>query len=292
MAASAMLFALMNFCARLASASASWASVGAVRAVVGALVAVAVARVTGASLAATDRRAIFWRSVFGTGAMVSTFYALSSRTLALGDTVTLLNLTPVFLAVLAPLFLRERTTAGVAAAIAVSLAGVVLVVKPAFVFGAGAHVLPGSAGAGPSAHTTAAVAALAAALTSIAMMLLRRVGQSESAEAIALHFSLFAAGTLTLLSLFDPRLPSGRDFLLMVVAGLCAGLGQLAMTRAYTLERAARVSGMSYLAVVASAVLGAIALGEVPTVTALVGMVLVIGGGLLVTFTRDTRAGP
>ena len=49
--------------------------------------------------------------------MAATFYALSSRTLPLGDTVTLLNLTPIFLAVLAPIFLREPTGRAVALAL-------------------------------------------------------------------------------------------------------------------------------------------------------------------------------
>src|SRR5262245_21763343 len=98
----------MNFFARLASSSANWASVGAVRAFIGAAVAVAVARIRGSSLHVTDKRTLFWRSLFGTGAMLSVFYVLSSRTVSLGDTVTLLNLTPVFLSMLAPIVLKER----------------------------------------------------------------------------------------------------------------------------------------------------------------------------------------
>ncbi len=277
MAASATLFAFMNFFAKLASSSASWASVGAVRALIGAIVAIAVARARGVSLAATDRRAIFWRSLFGTGAMMTTFYALSSPTLGLGDTVTLLNLMPVFLSVLAPIFLRERTTMAVGLGIALALGGVVLVVRPTFVFGGTSH------GGG----VYAAVAVLAALLSSIAMMLLRRVGQTESAEAIAVHFSLFAAVTLAVVSLFDLRMPTTRDAAFMVAAGVCAGFAQIAMTRAYSLEQAARVSAMSYLAVVASALLGAVALGERPPLTAILGMALVVGGGVVVSFAKE-----
>ena len=46
---------------------------------------------------------------------------------------------------------------------------------------------------GPSAATTAAVAVSAAFFASIAMMMLRRVGKTENPEAIAVHFSVFAA---------------------------------------------------------------------------------------------------
>jgi drug/metabolite transporter (DMT)-like permease len=293
MAASSVLFALMNFFARLATASGSWVTAGAVRAFIGATVALAVARMKGTSLSTRDPRAVLWRSVFGTAAMMSTFYALSSRTLPLGDTVTLLNLTPVFLAVLAPVVLRERTSAAVAIAIVLSLGGVALVVHPSFAGGdaAGGGGAGGTGGvAGPSAGTTAAMACFAAFTASIAMMMLRKVGQTESAEAISFQYSLFAGLVLSACALFDLRMPSLRDLGFMAAAGVCAGFGQLGITRAYSLEQAARVSGMGYLSVVASAILGAAVLHERPTVAALVGMALVIGGGLLVTFARDVPA--
>jgi drug/metabolite transporter (DMT)-like permease len=288
MALGATLFALMNFFARLASSTASWASVASVRALVGALVAVAVARVRGTSLRATDRKAIFWRSFFGTLSMLATFYALSSRTLALGDTATLLNLTPVFLAILAPLFLRERTTGIVAIAIAISLAGVVLVLRPAILFGG--ESAPMLASAGPTARATAATATCAAFLASIAMMMLRRVGQNESAEAIAFHFSIFAAVALGILALLDPRLPRASDAGLMIAAGACGGVAQLAMTRAYSLESAARVGGVGYLSVVVSALLGVVILHEPLSGIAIGGMALVIVGGLVAAFGREASS--
>ena len=283
MATASVLFALMSFFARLASSSTPWMTVGAVRALVGAFVAITVARMRGASLVVKDRRAIFWRSLLGTLSMTTTFYALSSRTLSLGDTVTLLNLTPVFLAVLAPIFLGERTGLAVLVALAFSLGGVVLVLHPSFSFHDAAHV------AGPSSAATAGFAVLAAFVSSIAMMLLRRVGPTETPEAISVHFSFFAAAALGLVALTDLHMPTPRAAAFMVAAGICAGFAQLAMTRAYSLELAARVSGMSYLSVVASALLGAAILGEQPTLSVVAGMALVVSGGLIVTFTATRK---
>jgi drug/metabolite transporter (DMT)-like permease len=285
MAGGAVLFAMMNYFAKLASAEAPWMTVGAVRALVGAFVAIAVARMRGASLVAKDRRAILWRSLLGTASMAATFYALSSRSLSLADTVTLLNLTPVFLALLAPVFLGERTSIAVFLALALSLGGVVLVLHPTFAFGDAAGSV------GPSSAVTAACAVLAAFMSSIAMMLLRRVGPTETSEAIAVHFSLFAAGSLGILALTDLRMPSARAAGCMLAAGICAGFAQIAITRAYSLERAARVSGMSYLSVVASALIGAALLDERPTLDAILGMTLVVAGGLVVTLTRDKLVG-
>jgi drug/metabolite transporter (DMT)-like permease len=282
MALGAVLFALMNFFARLATSSASWMTVGGVRALIGAAVAIGVAWMRGTSLVAVDRRALFWRSLFGTGAMATTFYALSSRTLPLGDTVTLLNLTPILLAVLAPIFLREPTSRSVAFALLLALGGVMLILHPSMAW----H--PTVALTGPTSSMTVAIAVLSAFFTAIAMMMLRRAGRTETAEVIALHFSLFAAVVLLGLSVFDLRMPTPRDCGFVLAAGICGGFAQLAMTRAYTLERAARVSGMGYLSVVTSAILGAAVLGEHPTLGALGGMALVVAGGLLVTFMRDT----
>lgn len=283
MAAGAVLFASMSFFARLASSSTSWMTVGAGRALIGAFVAFAVARLRGVTLGVNDKPALFWRSLFGTAAMGTTFYALSSRTLPLADTVTLLNLTPIFLAVLAPFVLRERTSIAVAFALLLSLGGVMLILHPSFAW------RPHDDTPGPSASATAGFAVLAAFISSIAMMMLRRVGRTESPESIAVHFSLFAAVALGLLSLSDLRMPALRDAGFVIAAGICAGFGQLALTRAYALERAARVSGMGYLAVVASALLGGAVLGERPTLGAFAGMALVVAGGLVVTFMREAK---
>lgn len=290
MALGSGLFATMNFLARLATATASWTTVAAVRALVGALVAFAVAQLRRSSLRAKERRLLFWRSVLGTISMLSTFYALSSRTMSLGDTVTLLNLAPVFLSILAPFFLRERTSLLVGGAISVSLAGVILVVRPTLIFGHAAVATAAAVLPGPTANATATVAVIAAFSSSITMMVLRHATRFESPETIAFHFSLFAAAVLTFLSCFNFQMPTPRGAAFMVGSGICAGFAQLAMTRAYSMASAARVSGMSYLTVVGSAILGIVWLGERPTPLAVGGMVLVIAGGVLLTIPTASSA--
>jgi drug/metabolite transporter (DMT)-like permease len=68
-----------------------------------------------------------------------------------------------------------------------------------------------------------------------------------------------------------------------VGAGVMGGFAQLALTRAYAMERAARVAPIGYLNVVVSAVLGALALHEWPSGRAVAGMALIVAGGLVVT---------
>jgi len=205
--------------------------------------------------------------------MILTFYALGTR-LPLGDTVTLTNLSPVFLALTAPVLLGERTGKRVVVALALSVTGVILIVRPEMFEGHDA--LKG------------AVAAIASALSaSFSYTMLRRMGPRESPEAVALHFSLVAAVVLTSIAsvhaALHPAAPDARTVALMVAAGVSGGLAQIALTRAYALGRAAQVGSLSYLAVVISAALGALALGEWPPPRAVLGMGLVVAGGLVVT---------
>jgi drug/metabolite transporter (DMT)-like permease len=273
MAASAALFGTMNFFARLASAHLPWQLVGATRALVGALVAIAVARARGASLRINDKKAMWVRTAFGTAAMGLTFWALASPGLGLGDTATLLNLSPLMIALLGPLLLGERAGRGLFVALALAATGVTLVLRPAILFG-GAHASDG-------AGKTALLATLAAMFSACAMIALRKVGPNESPEAVSTHFSVTAAAVFGLLSIPQLSVPRPKDALYMLLAGVAAGLAQIAMTRAYSLARAARVASMSYLSVVVSAIYGAAALGEWPHPIAVCGMVLVIAGGIV-----------
>ena len=276
MAAGAVLFALMGFFGRVASVHTHFTLVAATRAAVGSLVAYGVGRARGVPLVVKDRRGIWLRSIFGTASLLCTFYALSSPALGLGDTTTLVNLTPVFIAILAPFFLKERTGKRVAVALPLCVTGIILILHPAFVFG-------GTGARSPDALFTAGVAVTASFLSANAMMMLRKISQTEGPEAISLHFSLVATAACLLLSLPHLRVPRAAEGGAMVAAGLSAGLGQLCMTRAYALERAARISSMGYLSVVIAAGLGVAFLGEVPGSGAVTGMCLVIAGGLVVT---------
>jgi drug/metabolite transporter (DMT)-like permease len=275
-AIAALLFALMSFFGRVAGATVPWTTVVASRAAVGALVALAVAWARGAPMIVRDRRGIWLRTLFGTLSMLCSFYALASPSLPLGDTATLLNLTPVFVAALGPIVLGERAGRAVGMALAIALTGVVLISRPSVLFG-GLATQPG-------ALFSALVAVSGAVCAACAMLALRKIGPHEGPEAIALHFSATATVALTVLAIPRLSMPPLGGALATVGAGLAAAFAQLAVTRAYALERAAPVSAMGYLTVVASAALGAVALGEWPSTLTLTGMMMIVAAGLVVAY--------
>ncbi|WP_081426171.1 DMT family transporter [Sorangium cellulosum] len=263
------LFAVMNVLSRLSSESAPWPEVAASRALVGAATALGVALVRRAplSMERSDRRLTWARSLCGTGAMLCVFYTLGSPQIALGDAVTLGATSPIFVAILAPRMLGERSSRGLWVAILLAFAGVALIAAPRLAI----------------AGETALVATLGAVFSAFAMIWLRRIGASgtrASPESVALHFSLVASAAMIALSIPVWRTPDAVGVALLIGTGLAGGLAQLAMTRAYALDNAARIGAIGYVGVALSHVLAAAWLGDVPSARQVLGATLVMAAGL------------
>jgi drug/metabolite transporter (DMT)-like permease len=270
MVAASALFAAMGLCTRLAARDVPWSEVAAARALLGAAVAIAVARARRAPLAIHDQKTAWARSLCGTGAMICTFYTLGAPDIALGDAVTLGATTPIFIALLSPRLLGETSGKGIWIPTAVAFTGAALVAGPRF------HL----------AGSLAAIALLGAVFSALAMIWLRRLssGKSgaarESPEAIVTHFSTVAGVAMTALALPVLKMPDPRGALLLVATGTTGALAQIAMTRAYALDRAARVGAASYLGIVMSHLGGAFLLGERTSPIGVLGAACVILAGL------------
>lgn len=265
-------FAAMNVSARLAGGDVPWPEVASARFLVGAVLAWGIARSRGASLAITDRRTSWMRAIFGTLSAVCTFYAITSRRINLGDAATLGATAPIFVAMLAPSLLGERSGRAVPVAAGIAFSGVALVLQPSF----------------ESAIGVATVATLGAFLYAIALISLRRLGGGETHEAVVFHFSCVALATMTALAIPGWRTPTPHDLLWLVTTGVTGGLAQLAMTRAYSLDRAARVSTLTFLGIVFTHLLAIPIFGEHPGWSQAVGAVLVMVAGVLLV--RSVKA--
>ena len=265
MAVAQLLFAGMNVCTRLGAQQLPWSEVAAVRFLVGAAIAVIIARQRRSDLRVRDRRSAWRRSVYGTLAAACTFYALASPRIALGDVATLGATAPIFVALLSWPLLSEPVDGWVTFAVLLGFIGVVAVVRPSLTV----------------AMPVAIIATVGAAFYALAMIWLRKIGPGESHEAVVLHFSLLALATFLLLALPVWRWPDWRSALLLLGAGIGGGGGQIAMTRAYSLQRAAPVTALIGLGIVLTYLLAIPALGDRPTAWQMAGSLLVIAAGLL-----------
>jgi drug/metabolite transporter (DMT)-like permease len=261
-----LCFAAMNVFTRLGSRHLPWPEIAVARFLVGALIAVGLAAARGKSLAVTDRGGTWRRSIYGTISALGAFFALSSPRVAIGDAATLGATAPIFVAALSGRLLNERVGRRLWIAIALAFAGIVLLLRPSFT----------------TAAPVAAVATGGAFFYALAMIWLRRIGPAESHEAVVLHFSLVALATMLLLALPSWTWPDARSGLYLLGAGLGGGGAQLAMTRAYSLHRAAPVTALSTLGVVFTWLLALPLFPERPTAWQLAGTLLVLAATVLI----------
>jgi drug/metabolite transporter (DMT)-like permease len=225
------------------------------------------------------RDLVYLRSLFGVGAMATSFFAVQALSLVQHNVLSLLQ--PVFVALLAPLLLRERLHALVLLALALAASGALLVIAPGAEFTA-VPLVP------------AVLGVASALLSALAHMMIRRTAASEHPEVVVFHFALHATLFGLLWSIGAGEL--GRLFALvspttlLPLAGLAVlgVLGQLAMTRAYGHAPATLVSIVAYVGIPMSLVADLLLWNASAGLSAAVGALLMVVAGLLLT--RSPRA--
>jgi drug/metabolite transporter (DMT)-like permease len=206
------------------------------------------------------------RSLAGSVSMLLTFYAMAR--LPVGTLLTLTNMFPLWVTLLAWPLLRERPSALFAVALVSSLAGVALIEAPE-----GSSIRP---------ETVAAL--LASFATAIVMLGLHRLKMLDPL-AIVVHFSAVATMACLAFALFSSRRLGTIDLqalgdpitlALLAGVGVCGSVGQISMTRAFALGSPQNIS-----VVFLSQVLFALAFdwaiwARTLTATTLVGTALVL----------------
>lgn len=214
-----------------------------------------------------DRRPALWgRGVLGGLSLVTYFTALAH--LGVGEAAFLNQTSAVWVALLAPLFLRERTGPLVWLAVAGSLLGVALLAAP--------HPGEGDLTLGRGMGLASGLCAAGAYLT------VRKAGATNRPITVVFYFTLIAAiGSVTgavALGETVPRDP--RTLALLVGAGLAATFAQLIMTEAYRIGRAGPVAAAGAAGPLFSTILGALVLGQIPDGRALAGMAVLVVSGI------------
>jgi len=260
-------FALMRMATRWGADDLPGIEIGGVRFLGGALVAWGLGRARGARLTVGDWKNAWLRSLFGTVNALAVFTALGSHRIALGDVATLQATAPLFVGLLSGPVLGERVPPQVVAGAVLGFVGVAVLSRPAL------HV-----------SADLALALLLGAFSyALAILRLRRLGTRESGEAIALHMSLVAGITLLLLSLPHFVVPPPHAWLPLLAAAAMGGLGQVALSRAYGLGRAARLSAVAYSGVVITYLLEVVGFRRVPLLHQWIGAGMVCVAGVVVS---------
>lgn len=224
----------------------------------------------------------FARGFVGVCAMALSFFALTH--LPLPEAITLNYAQPLLVVVFSALFLGETVRAYRWSAVAVGLIGVVIVSWPKLtLFGA-----PAAMGRGEMLGVVAALGG--AAVSAVAMLLVRSLVHTERTPTIVLWFSL-TASILSLAALPFGWAPlSAEQAAFLVAAGFCGGVAQIFMTEAYRHAEASTVAPFEYTSLILGLVVGYLAFGEVPTLHMIVGGTIVVGAGIFIIW-RERQLG-
>ena len=227
------------------------------------------------------RDLVYARSLFGVASMATSFYVVQQLTLVQHNILGLLQ--PVFIALLAPLLLRERMHALVMVALVLAAAGAAMVLSPGL-----------DADVRGVALVPALLSISSALLSALAHMMIRATARSEAPEVVVFHFALHSSlfgllwslGAGELLALFARV--NAVTLLPLVGLALFGLLGQIAMTRAYAHAPAALVAIVAYVGIPMSLLADLVLWDARAGLVSMLGALLMVAAGLLLT--RSPRA--
>ncbi|MBL8595343.1 MAG: DMT family transporter [Devosia sp.] len=222
------------------------------------------------------------RGLVGTGGMMTGFFALTQ--LPLAEAITISYATPLLIVVFSAVFYHEQVRLYRWSAVLVGLVGVVIIIWPRLtVFSGGITDMSGA--------TLGAVSALAAAgFAATAMVLVRKLVETERSATIVLYFSLtssvFGLATLP----FGWVMPTTEQFALLIGAGIFGGIGQILLTESYRHADMSVVAPFEYASLILSVAIGYVIFHDVPTIEMLIGGAIVVGSGLFIIY-REHKLG-
>ncbi len=281
MLCASLLFAVMGVCVKFASAQYSAGEMVFYRSLVGALFIFGLTRVRHVPLATTIPVMHFWRSASGVVSLMLWFSAIGG--LPLATAMTLNYMSSVWMALFliggSALVGAARVDGRLVAAVLLGFAGVALVLRPTVDQHQLWHGLIGL------------LSGMMAALAYLQVTALGRAGEPE--ERIVFYFSVggLAAGALWML-VRGASVHTPRGLMLLLAIGLLATVAQMMMTRAYRIGRTLANASLQYLGIVFAFVFGVLLFDDVVTLSAVTGMVLIVGAGLYATLLRARRQEP
>ena len=209
------------------------------------------------------------RSLSGLASMYCFFYAISQMQFA--EAVLLSFTYPLFMPIIAYWWLSEPVSRYVRAAVIIGFVGMALIVKPG----------------GDLFRPISLIGISSGILVSLSMVGIRRMSATEPPIRIVFYFTLISAIVSALPLMWTPVILGVRDFFLLILTGLFAVIGQILLTRGYSLAPAAQVGPFGYGNVVFSAIIGWMFWDEALDHLTFIGAMLICTAGILSTWRQN-----
>lgn len=267
---SALGFSLMAMCVKLASQHGiPLLEIVAARALISLILSYWDIKRQGLPLLGQRKDLLIARGVVGTLALICVYYSVTAIPLA--EATVLQYLHPMFTAILALLFLKERLQLSTLICILLSFAGLLLIARPSWLLGEQTSL--------PTLPLTAAI--LGAFGSAIAYVLVRKLNETEYHSVIIFYFPLIALPFSLILLGHELVIPSGSTWFILILVGIFTQVGQIGLTKAMKTEAAGKATAYSYLQVVFAAMIGWFIFGEEPVLWTWIGGGLILSGAIV-----------
>ena len=197
--------------------------------------------------------------------IIAYFYTITVMNLT--DALSIKQLSPLFIILLASIFLREKVSFKQAAIFILALLGVLLIIKPGFSL----NIYP------------AIIGLIGAIFTAVAHIAVRRLRLFDH-PLVIVNYLGYTIGLLSFVVLLwqgNFCVPDVLSLFVLLLMGL-VGLGaQLALTKAYQMAAPKLVSLYLYLQIIFGALLGVLFFKEIPDLFSIFGASLIIVSGYL-----------
>lgn len=233
------------------------------RSIVSIILSLAMLKQLGIHPLGNNRKVLLMRGIFGTIALTIFFYTL--QYLPLASAVTIQYLSPIFTALFAAIFLKEKMHIKQWLFFGLSFAGVALLkgfderVSISFML----------------------LGILSAMFSGMAYTCIRKLKDSEHPVVVVFYFPLVATPIMAVLSYFNWVMPAGKDWLVLLLMGIFTQIAQILMTKGLQSAAVNKIISVKYIGTLYALGFGYLLFGESYTLFSLMGIVMVVAGVVL-----------
>jgi drug/metabolite transporter (DMT)-like permease len=212
------------------------------------------------------------RAASGTACWYALFFAI--KMMPLTNAILLTFSAPLWMPVIAWAVFRQKASAATWIGAALGFVGILLVLGPQH----------------DSFNAGALLALAGALLLAIALMSVRWLGATEPMPRILFYYFLLSTAMAVPIAVVDWQPFEGRAWIYLLGIGFAQLLSQVFIVRAYRYASSVKLGPLVYTVIVFTALIDWVVWDHTPTLSVILGMMLVIGGGLVAI--RDQTKAP
>ncbi len=201
------------------------------------------------------------------------FYSITHMLLA--DAMALQFSRPLFMIVLAALFLGERAGWARGIATVIGFGGILLMTRP---FGEGFQPV-------------ALVAALGALFGALVVVAIKQLARTESTKVIMFYYAFWGAVFSLPAALLVWQTPTAHELVLLVMVGFLGIVGQSCITHGVTVAETTVVLPFDYLRIVYAAIFGVLLFAELPGLWSVAGAAVIVGSTFYILRAEARKGG-